>query len=463
MRARRVTRYLQEHLRGRYALSKLMIVVVSLVSLTACPGRLAAQRPFGAQDKDQSSYALGSFALNVIFVESNGTVDPNQEDWTPGQLTNLHTEIEQAAAFWEGLTASYHTNARLDITVNYVNGGVPLETDYEPITRSGVGDSSLWMNQVMGALGYTSSNKDTNARGLNNDQRDALGTNWATTLYVVNDAVDIDNKFSDGYFAYAYYGGPYAVTTYGNNNWGNINFGGVLAHELGHIFFALDEYYASGAKDNQSSGYLDGINGNAERDAQGTQITPPQPDALMLNITTLALNTIFDPSTFTSVQVGHLDTDGDSIPDILDTTPIIVGSDAGSDAHAGIFSFSGTGSVNPLENNNSVSSTESGSDKTINTIDWAFYNLDGRGWISFPAADGSYGDYVEPLELELSGFDLGLHNIDLRITNSVGNHSDIQSFELFVTPEPCTLGVLCLGAVACLRRGRKGRNTAGLT
>ena len=100
---------------------------------------------------------------------------------------------------------------------------------------------------------------------------------------------------------------------------------------------------------------------------------------------------------------------------------------------------------------------DSGFDMTINTIVGASYNLDGQGWFVFPAADGSYGDYVEALELELSGLDPGLHTIDLRIINSVDNYSDIQSFELLVVPEPAMLSMLCLGAFACLRRGRKGQ------
>ena len=426
-----------------------MIVVAFLVSLASCPNRLAAQRPFGATDVDQSAYALGSFALNVIFVESNGTLDANQEDWTAEQLAHLHDEIGQSVVFWEGLTSSYHPNAQLDITVNYVNGGVPVETSYEPITMSGYGGSPLWMNEVMNTLkcsNYTTAYLNT--RDFNNKQRESLGTHWATTVYVVNDAVDIDNKFTDGRFAFAEYGGPYIVTTYGNNGWGDSRYDKVLSHELGHTFFALDEYYASGARNTDRSGYLNGVNGNAERNLSSVKVTAPQPNALMLDITLV-------PSAFTNVQIGHLDTDNDTIPDILDTIPNLVGSADGSDADAGIFSFSGTGSVNPLDNNNPR--TVSSSAMTINTIDLASYNLDGQVWIDFLPVDGSYGGYTELLELELF-LDVGFHTIDLRVTNSVGNNSDIQSFELFVTPEPGTLGIVCLGIFACLRRGRKGRN-----
>ncbi len=440
----------------RHAFFKLLIAAVCLISPTFGPDCLYAERPFGATNVDQSAFALGSFALNVVFVESNGSIDPNQEDWTEAQLTTMHGKIEEAAVFWESMTSSYHPNAQLDITVNYVNGGVPLETGYEPITRAGFSSNSLWVNQVMNTLGYVSANVTYNNRDFNNDQRDALDTHWAATVYVVNDEVDSDGRFSDNQFAFTYLGGPYIVTTYSNDGWGNDRYHRVLAHEMGHLFFAMDEYQASGKRNNARSGYLNGVNGNAELNSLGQPVTPPQPDALMLDTT-------LDPSEFTSVQIGHLDSDNDSIPDILDTVPYIVGSDVASDPDAGIFSFTGQGFVNPMENNNPNSSTDSGADMTINTIDFAAYNLDGHGWIDFAAVDGAYGDYVESLSLELTGLAPGPHTIDLRITNSVGNYSEVESFELFVTPEPGALGVLCMGMLVCLRRGRKARGAKTAT
>jgi len=446
---------LKDQSRGKTA-PKFVLFAICSVLLVSCSASLHAELPYGAIAVDQSAYALGDFALNVVFVESNGSIDANQEDWTAGQLATMRTEIETATAFWEGLTSSYHPNAQLDVTVNYVNSGVPLTTGYEPITRSGFNNSSLWINQVMATMGYSGTNAKLNTRDFNNDQREALGTHWAATLYVVNDTVDSDGKFTDGQFAFSFHGGPYIVTTYSNNGWGVSRYHRVLAHELGHVFFALDEYQASGVRNNARSGYLNGINGNAELNAAGQAITPPQPNALMLNTT-------LDLSSFTSVQVGHLDTDGDSIPDILDTSPRILGQELGSDADAGIFGFWGLASVAPLDNNNPKAWAESGADMTINTLESGQYNLDGQGWIEFLPADGSFGGHEETLELELTGLAPGLHTIDIRVTNSVGNHSALQSFELAVTPEPGTLGVLCAGVLICLRRGRKRRKAADAT
>ena len=423
-------------------------VAMFMISLISCPGLLGAQLPFGATDEDQSAFALGSFALNVIFVESNGAIDVNRENWTAAQLSDMHTEIEQAAAFWEGQTSSYHPNAQLDITVNYVNGGVPMETGYEPIGRTGIGSSSLWKNQIMNSMGYWSSSSNSNIRAFNNDRRDAMETNWAATLFVVNDQNDSNHKFADGYFAFSLYGGPYIVTTYNNNGWGISRYDRVLAHEMGHVFFALDEYVGSRARTTDRSGYLNGVNGNAELNGAGAKVPAPQPNALMLDLT-------LDPSYYTSVQVGHLDSDNDTIPDILDTFPTLTGSASASDPDAGLFSFTGTASVSPEDNKNPKAWANSHNDMTINTIASGRYNLDGQGWVDFPAVDGAYGDYIELIGLQLSGLNPGNHTIDLRITNSVGNHSDIKSYQLFVTPEPGTLGMLSVGLLACLRRRRK--------
>ena len=39
-------------------------------------------------------------------------------------MANVRAEIDEVAAFWEAETAAYHPNARFQMEVNYVNGGV---------------------------------------------------------------------------------------------------------------------------------------------------------------------------------------------------------------------------------------------------------------------------------------------------------------------------------------------------
>ena len=393
------------------------------------------QVPFGAEPIDASAYMLGTFRFNIIFLESNGGIDANVENWTAAQLANVRSEVEEVAAFWEAETAAYHPNARFEVEINYPNGGTPIATGYEPITRTSSQDS-LWINQAMGALGYTNSSHFTNVQDFNHDQRVAGGTNWSSTAFIVNDEVDADNRFSNSMFAYAHIGGPYTVFTYGNNGWGIDRFNRVMTHELAHSFFGLDEYSAVGARTSERSGYLNGVNGNAELGPSGEPVTPPQPNALMLN------NTL-DTSPFTDVHVGHRDTDGDSIPDILDTFDVIVGNSGGSNPATGDFVFAGSATVSSLPNRNTrnVGFSTSGNDMTINWVTDAQYRLDTGDWTSFAAMDGIYDSYVEPLAFTLPGLPFGAHLIEVRELNSVDNPSNVLAFNfesLNPVPEPST-------------------------
>jgi hypothetical protein len=323
---------------------------------------------------------------------------------------------------------------------------VPIATSYEPITRPSSQDS-LWINQAMNALGYTDTNHFTNVRQFNHDQRIAGGTNWSATTFIVNDEVDADNRFSNSMFAYAHIGGPFTVHTYGNNGWGIDRFNRVMTHESAHYFFALDEYAAVGARTNERSGYLNGVNGNAELGPTGQPSPPPQPNALMLN------NTL-DTSPFTDVHVGHRDTDGDSIPDILDTFDVLTGSALGGDPLTGTFSFAGTATVSTLPNLNTrnLGFSSSGNDITINWVADAQYRLNAGDWISVPALDGAYGGYVESLGFTLPGLPFGPHLIEVRELNSVDNPSNVLSFNfesLNPVPEP-SMAILAIGVVGLL-------------
>ena len=73
--------------------------------------------------------------------------------------------------------------------------------------------------------------------------RRKTGADWAFVLYVVDSLRDADGMFRDGAVAYtADLYGPYMVLTYDNDGYRFRHFDAVLAHEMGHVFGALDEY-----------------------------------------------------------------------------------------------------------------------------------------------------------------------------------------------------------------------------
>jgi hypothetical protein len=434
------------------------LVLGACCALLVVAAPASAAGPYGATPMDTSAYALGRVRLNVIFMESNGQIDANQENWTAAQLSNVHREIGETVDFWESLTAGYHPNARLKFDVNYANGGVPIETPYEPINRPSFDDSN-WINGAMNQLGYNSFDHFENVRAFDHDQRTANGDDWALTVFVVNDEFDADNRFSNSQFAYSYIGGPYVVTTYGNDGWGIDRYNRVLSHEMAHSFFALDEYTGGGARNNEFSGYLNGINGNSELNGQGQVVVPPQPQALMLN------NTL-DTSPFTDVQLGHRDTDGDTIPDILDTFPLLTGNALGSDPLAGMFAFAGSAVVTtiPNENTNQIGFSSSGADMTINWIAGTEYRVNGGAWSPvLGALDGLFDEGLESLAFSLPTLIAGGYDIDVRALNSVDNPSNELHFHFesqAAVPEPSTLALASIGAIGLLASVRRRRTPA---
>lgn len=428
--------------------------------LPATGGAPTPNLPRNAAVMDQSAYAMGKMTWNVIMLESNGAIDANQENWTAGEIAQMQAEIAQAETYWEGLTAGFHPNARLSIDVHYENGGVPMATGYEPINRSS-GSDSLWINQAMNTLGYVNANHFTNVRNYNQARRVADNNHWAATIFIVDDTIDVGNDFTNGSFAYAYFGGPYTVLTQGNDGWTNPNFNMVLSHEMGHIFNALDEYPQSGVRNTQRGGYLNGLTLNASLDGAGNPVVPPQPNAVMLNNGNFGTGVTYPPHSSSSVNFGHRDTDGDNIPDILDTPPTLSGNDAGSDPNNGDFVFTGSVSVNDLLNQNplNIGFSNSLAEMTINTIAGAAYSLDGGLPTPFLPNDGTHDDYTEGLGFSILGLSQGLHTIDIVGVDSVGNPSNLLSFQFTsLVPEPNVLLLAFLGMIGLtnVRRSRFG-------
>lgn len=211
--------------------------------------------------KYTSEYLIGRIAVGVILMESDGSHDPNQEDWTEEQEQEVINEIVQ------GLDelAKEGDEVYANITWFYdIHLKVP--TKYEPINNrsvprwNGYNWEFLWINDALEYLGY--SKKWRGLYAYANDIRAQFKTDWAFPIFVVNDKIDPDNRFTDGRFAYAYLGKPCVVMTYDNDGWHISKMDEVTKHEACHIFYVLDEYAASGCKCSERSGYLNVENGN---------------------------------------------------------------------------------------------------------------------------------------------------------------------------------------------------------
>ncbi|RME75294.1 MAG: hypothetical protein D6784_08200 [Chloroflexi bacterium] len=351
-----------------------------------------------------SEFMAGSVAVGIILVESDGSIDPSTEDWTEDEKQQVFSEIVSALEWW----ASREPRANLSFV--YDNHAFnPLPTGVEPITRPYY-DQQYWIADAMQGLGYSSASYFTAVRDYNNALRNTYQTDWAFTIFVVDSSNDADNYFSNGYFAYAYLGGPFLVMTYGNNGYGPSNMDAVAAHEVGHIFYALDQYYSAARPCDQRSGYLYVENQNSQYGNCALNTA----SIMRGQITPYTLGAV-DP--YAAGQIGWRDSDGDNILDPLDVgLPVTIGQVSTDGSRAEV---TGTASITPYP-----SAFPYHPSVTINRLTGVQYRLDGGSWQNAAAADGQFDGVEEAFQILLDPLAPGAYMLDVAAVDSAGNVSD---------------------------------------
>ncbi|RMG47681.1 MAG: hypothetical protein D6718_02935 [Acidobacteria bacterium] len=404
-----------------------------------------ASRPFGAGWENTSEYLAGSVSLNLILMESDGSVDPSSEDWSPSQESQVVAAAYAAAADLQQM----YPHAGLSFTIHVFPGRTDprARTSYEPISRpadpSGTGGEELWVTEILERFGYATGSRLTRSRRFADATRLADGTDWAVNVFVANSENDGDGRFGDGYFAYSWVGGPHVVMTTDNDGWGIARMDMVLRHELHHSFYALDEYAASACDCLAASGYLAGTNDNCEN-LCGTVTACVMRDNAALSC----------PATVK--QVGLLDSDGDGTPDVLSSPPeISLRLDSADPSCDGLARFSGTAQVVPYPNSNPLNATPR-RDISILRIAAVEMRVDGGPWTEsgVTAADGAFDGPVEEFSRTLS-LGAGRHSVEARARDDRGNVSLPASRSVEVVgeaaPVGATLTVSLEGGTARLR------------
>jgi hypothetical protein len=277
----------------------------------------------------------------------------------------------------------------------------------------------------MGALGYSASSYFTRVRDYNNDLRNTYQTDWAFTIFVVDSSADGDNRFSDSYFAYAYLGGPFTVMTYGNNGYGPSNMDAVAAHEIGHIFLALDQYYSAYQPCTRTSGYLNVKNQNSQYGG-----CPSNESSIMRGQIYPYVAGAIDP--YAAGQLGWRDSDGDDILDPLDTELPITINTLTQDGNS--ITVSGTTQIIPYPSPSRTS-------VTINTLTGVQYRFDGGVWQQAAADDGDFDGTTEDYHFTATLLSSGLHTLEVATVDSAGNLSDVYATETITVFDPVDGGL----------------------
>lgn len=347
--------------------------------------------PYGATFYDTSEYMIGNIVVGIIFLESNGNIDPNSESWSSAEESNVISKIVKGLNWWK------LQDSRSKLTFTY-NISYKVPTRYEPISRSSYSDG-LWIEDAMTYLGYRNyANYFDNVYDLNNHLRDRYNTDWAYSIFVVDSSRDPDGNFADGYSAFALIGGPYVVMTYDNNGYGINNMDYVVAHETGHIFYATDEYNGY----TEYSGYLNAH----DIENSGKLMHCP----LCWGI-----------SSGTALQIGWRDIDGDKIFDIIDYYPT---------SSLSVYNPDPTRDNTPTYKGRSTT-TRTYTNRnpyglrhniTVNKIKKVQYRTDGGYWKNITAKDGKFNGNIEDFIFTTSKLFDGVHNIEVRAYHYPANN-----------------------------------------
>jgi len=368
-----------------------------------------------------SDYMIGDVAVGIILPESDGSADPSTEDWTTEERQLVYSEIVAACNWWAAREP--RANLRFFYDDHCSN---PVSTRYEPINHPH-SEQGLWIGDVMGKLGYSASSYFTRVRDYNNALRQAYGTDWAFTIFVVDSSNDGDNYFPDGYFAYAYLGGPFTVMTYGNNGYGPSNMDAVTAHEMGHIFLALDQYYSARQPCTRRSGYLSVENQNSLYGGCSSN----EPSIMRGQVWPYTQGAV-DP--YAGGQIGWWDSNANGVLDPVDTDPqVSLSAHTPNPTEETTLTYIGSVVDVPWD-------SPTRPDVTINTIVRVEYRVNDGDWQQATATDGAFDSASEEFTFTLSDLDYGRYNIEVRAINSAGKASATYASDSVLVYDPSQVG-----------------------
>ena len=341
--------------------------------------RLLTATPLGATVFDTGEFMLGTVGVVPIFFESDGSIDPQTQNWTPGEIDGMLDKIREGVHWWSETLDALGTVHTLDFVVDDTYAVNPVSTPYEPIDRIS-NDFQLYAGEFLQSQGYGgSATFEAAVHRFNHDQRLRMGTDWAFSIFVVDASDDPDGQFaSGGSFsnAFAFPGGLFFVLPSSRP-------ASTVAHEMGHIFWARDEYPGGGSW-TDTRGYYNAQNLNAADNPTPGFVQQP---SIMRGGFPLAeaYANRFSPAS-TLAMIGWQDSNGNGIFDMADV-PLAL--DAVGYYDAEVYHFRGSAAAVPLMNQNSSGPQ---SDITLNRVSRLEYSLDGGAWITGATPDAQVAE-----------------------------------------------------------------------
>ncbi len=291
-------------------------------------GSLRKGSPAEIQERginQNSEFMLGRVLVNLVLPESVGAAQ--SEDWTEDEIGNVIRDVFLGLSQYEN--ATHWVPLEFAVNCPALHRGVPV---YMEPTEGGMGTDPIWISEAISYLADDYNidipadtwaivkahyfNNAMRNRDLNEDGSPDF--DWVFTAFVADASVNECWLGGSGYAAYSYLGGPYLVCCYPACGFGDgIGFAHVFIHEMGHTFWALDEYASAEAGCHERSGYFNYVNANSY--FQGCGAGQP---CIMNNY---PLTEPMPICRWTMGQIGLADDNNppNSIPDIYEIQPVL--------------------------------------------------------------------------------------------------------------------------------------------
>jgi hypothetical protein len=348
-------------------------------------------------------YAAGRIVVNLVLPKHETATT-----WSPQKQEIATSELARALNWWSlksGREASF-----------VIQDWGPAATRYEPAELS-MDAEDLYIGDCLGSLpvDFDSDCAYTMVGELNQISRDALRAHWACTQFILD-----ANAFpGSGALAYAYLGGPHTVALFENGPLTSEELDRVIAHELGHIFQAADEYASGCTGCGGAWGYFRTPNGNCDNEICTGQVGRcvmrgageySEYEMHQMEIT-------MDPCRWTKEMAGLRDLDGNGILDVRETTPETMFTSALPETLQSSQGLSVFGKTWDLPY---PSPPDYAEEVTVNSIVGAQFSVSGEGWNSAEPLDGDWTSADGGFELLLPPLGGGPHTLAVRGVNTVG-------------------------------------------
>ena len=353
----------------------------------------AHQRPFGAETRDLAAFLLGKVGVDVIVLDSDGSVDAEVSRWTPAQAASLKANVESGFQWWVDTLATVSTEHELSFDLNFDFVDTPISVPHEALSRA-TSDFALGINSFLDFASVERTNRYVDDLRLFMDQRRLeSGNDWHFSIFVTLNSNDFDGAYAD-LESIRYFGASELWLLPQND----VNERGIV-HESGHVFYAMDEYDLTNPDGSplshtytDRSGYYNTQNTNA---FHGNNGQTARVDSVMSHgqeqLDAYAAHTSSPQSL---AMLGWQDSDGDGIFDVLDQ-PLSLNVDierVGNDLRV-----VGTSSVTRLPNQNPAGS---GNDITINRVKRLDYRINGGQWQTLQQFDEGSVAFDHPITAE---------------------------------------------------------------